>query len=241
MRLRRVRAKIRKSAYRTYVRTLRAMREEVLVLGDSHAKVFKDKILRRAFRHHVFNVVAVSGATVSGLENPNSKTQAWPKFERAVGGSTARTVVVLLGEVDTGFVIWYRAQKYGTGVDQDLARAVEKYQNMLHFLKADHTVICISAPLPTIGDDQDWGSVANARRSVRTTQSDRTRLTVEFNRRMRQFCAENSIAYVDLDQYSLGDDGLVDQRLLNRRITNHHYDRSEYARLIAGALAAHMG
>ena len=85
--------------------------EEILVIGDSHVDIFKHKDLRRQFNKLFFNVCSVGGATVSGLVNPNSTTQALPRFRKAIKSSKAKTTIVNLGEVDTGFVIWYRAQK----------------------------------------------------------------------------------------------------------------------------------
>ncbi|MGH9623736.1 MAG: hypothetical protein ACRD4G_05285 [Bryobacteraceae bacterium] len=80
--------------------------QEVLVLGDSHAAIFQTLRMRATFPTRFFNVVAVGGATMSGLENPNSKTHALTIFKRNIRRSKARTVITLLGEVDVGFVIW---------------------------------------------------------------------------------------------------------------------------------------
>jgi hypothetical protein len=44
-------------------------RHHVLVLGDSHAEVFESRVLAALPVH--FDVEAVNGATLSGLQNPN--------------------------------------------------------------------------------------------------------------------------------------------------------------------------
>jgi hypothetical protein len=85
---------------------------EILVLGDSYTAVFSHPLFKEKFPHCFFNVLTVIGAMASRLENPNSTTKAYPVFREAVRESTAKLVVVMLGEADTGFVIWYRAQKY---------------------------------------------------------------------------------------------------------------------------------
>ena len=115
--------KVRASLRRVLCGVQQVFLEEVLILGDSHAKVFRYPMLRFRLWQKYLNVVSVGAATASGLENPNSKTQAFQQFDRALGTTRAKKVVVMLGEVDTGFVIWYlRRQVRCAGrrrVDQD--------------------------------------------------------------------------------------------------------------------------
>jgi hypothetical protein len=204
----------------------------ILVLGDSHAAIFSDPALHAAFPLHSFEVVSVGGATASGLENPNSKTQALPIFRDAIKRSAAATVIVLLGEVDTGFVIWYRAEKHQTEVAEMLLDALTNYQKFLLSIQQERRVICLSAPLPTIRDDQEWGAVANARKDVQASQAARTRLTLQFNGRMKEFCASREIAHLHFDDESIGADGLVDTRLLNTNPLDHHYEPRAYLAML---------
>jgi hypothetical protein len=214
--------------------------KEILVLGDSHAAVFSDARLRAEFPLHSFNVVAVGGATASGLENPNSKTQSSPIFLEAVKKSAAATVLVLLGEVDTGFVIWYRAEKYKAEVSEMLLTALTSYQSFLTLLRDQRRVICLSAPLPTITDGQEWGAVANARRDVRASQLERTMLTIGFNESMRKFCESNGIEYLDFDDESIGKEGLVDSKLLNSNPLDHHYEPRAYLKMMIPKLRSRL-
>jgi len=211
--------------------------QDILVLGDSHAPVFNHPLFKERFPDLSFNVLTVIGATASGLENPNSKTQAYPIFREAVKQTAAKQIIVMLGEVDTGFVIWYRAQKYQESVSAMMYKAISSYANFLAELHESFDVICISAPLPTIQDGNDWGDIANARREVTATQADRTALTLEFNRTMQQFCLKNDIRYIMLDDLSLGDGGIVKAELLNSDHSNHHYAQDQYARLLVEGLS----
>jgi hypothetical protein len=219
---------------------LRRSHAEVLVLGDSHAAVFLDKAIRRRFPGYFFDVVSIDGATASGLNNPNSKTQALPIFTRSLARTRADTIVVLLGEVDAGFVIWHRAEKHGTDAGAMLEAAQANYQAFLRPIAGRFRLICVSAPLPTIPDGQAWGKVANARRSIRATQRERTALTLRFNERTRAFCAANGIDFLDLDAQSLGADGLVDARLLGSNPADHHYDQAAYAAMLMPKLATRL-
>jgi hypothetical protein len=210
--------------------------EEIIVLGDSHVNVFKAKTIISCFHSYFINVVCVSGATVSGLENPRSKTQALPIFMNRIKNSKAKTAIVMLGEVDTGFVIWYRADKYKTPVSEMLEKALINYQKLLTTLSRTFRVICISTPLPTIKDGLYWGEVANARKDIKATQLQRTRLTIQFNKRMQDFCKKNGISYLSFDEESIGEDGLVDSRLINSNSADHHYKRDVYAEMIINKL-----
>jgi len=209
---------------------------EVLVLGDSHTEVFKLARFKRCFRRHFFAVTTVGGATASGLENPNSKTQAYQLFRDAIRGSEARLAIIQLGEVDTGFVIWYRARKYNADVSEMAQRAVDTLTRFIREVAITHTPVVISAPLPTIGDAVEWGEVAKARSKVTATQRERTALTLEFNREIAAFCADNHYCYISLDEECLGEDGLVSREVINPDIRNHHYDQDIYAELLVRKL-----
>ncbi|MGZ8903912.1 MAG: SGNH/GDSL hydrolase family protein [Methylobacter sp.] len=210
--------------------------QEVLVLGDSHTPVFNHPLFKEKFPDLFLNVLTVIGATASGLENPNSKTRAYPIFREALKQTAAKQVIVMLGEVDTGFVIWYRAQKYQESVAAMMDKAIASYSCFLTELKMRFDVVCISTPLPTIQDGNDWGDIANARREVTASQVERTALTLEFNRIMQGFCQQNGIRYIMLDDLSLGDDGIVKTELLNSDSSNHHYDQDRYSRLLVEGL-----
>jgi hypothetical protein len=224
------------ACWRRKIRALFTGRRVVLVLGDSHAEIFDSPELRRELNGLDFELCTVRGATASGLDNPNSKTQAYTLFSRALSTSRADAVVVLLGEVDTGFVLWYRAQKYQEPVDETLSKAVKTYGDFLRALTARREVVCISAPLPTIPDGAAQGIVANLRSEIRATQRERTELTRRFNGEIAVVCEAAGIHHIDLDVASTGPDGLVDRRLLNTDPTNHHYAIAPYAAMLAGPL-----
>lgn len=116
-------------------------------------------------------------------------------------------------------------------------KAITSYSKFLTELSIGFEVVCISTPLPTIQDGNDWGDIANARREVTASQVERTALTLEFNRIMQQFCAQNDIRYLMLDTESLGEDGIVKTELLNNDRSNHHYDQDRYADLLIKGLA----
>ena len=205
---------------------------EILVLGDSHVFAFRRMPMLSGLPGEFFFVVPVEGATASGLDNPQSLTQAGAIFEQELAASTAAHAVLNLGEVDTGFVIWYRAQKYGAAVEDMLEQAVSRYQALIARVAQRMPVTLVSAPLPTIRDGQSWGKVANLRSSITATQRERTELTLRFNQRMQGWCQQQGHGYLSLDAASLGPDGCVSSLLLNVDPHDHHYDRKAYRALI---------
>tara|TARA_A100001015_G_scaffold275100_1_gene332085 strand:+ start:751 stop:1524 length:774 start_codon:yes stop_codon:yes gene_type:complete len=208
----------------------------ILVIGDSHASVFDQWCMRMRFPKTNFIMGNVQGATVSGLENPNSKTQAKQFFLKMLNEKKYTCVIIQIGEVDTGFVIWYRASKYVVDVQEMYDIAVLNYKKLIEEASLHGTVIVISTPLPTIADDNLWGEVANARKEVRTSQIERTKLTLDFNQEIREFCLNSQVTYISLDNESLGDNGVVKNELKNENSCDHHYSHEKYVNILAPKL-----
>ncbi|WP_052700759.1 SGNH/GDSL hydrolase family protein [Methylocucumis oryzae] len=181
-------------------------------------------------------MVSVEGATLSGLENPNSKTQAGPKFQHALSETKASLIVLCLGEVDAGFVIWYRAEKNNIHVEDAAQRAVENYCKLIESALQKNQVIVISTPLPTLRDDSTEGAIAKARAEIKATQQQRTALTSKFNSQIQQWCQAKGISYLNLDEFSKGSDGLVSNLLRHPNPRNHHYNPKQYCKLLANHL-----
>lgn len=214
---------------------------DVLVVGDSHIQVFEHPYFQEAFPWITFDVVWVGGATASGLENPNSKTRACHLLREPLQSNKKyNRVIVNLGEVDVGFVIWYRAQKYQADIEEMMDLALRNYQAYIQEASQVAPVIVISVPLPTIDDDNDWGEVANLRREVKASKWERTQLTLTFNRKMAAWCERNHVSFVDLDGCSLGEDGYVSPKLLNDDPRDHHYKQDIYAQLLTMHLRPYL-
>ncbi|MDP5130363.1 MAG: SGNH/GDSL hydrolase family protein [Paraglaciecola sp.] len=208
-------------------------KKKLLVIGDSHTAVFNSPQFTKFFRskYHIF-VETVGGATVSGLENPNSKTEALAKFRAAHQLIKPDTLLIQLGEVDTGFVIWYRAQKYQAAVCEMLAKSLSNYRALLTELQGLEQTLVLSAPLPTIKDDQDWGEIANLRKEITASQFERTALTLKFNTEMQKITEDLGLEYINLDAQSLANNGVVSTFLLSKDVNDHHYDTNNYLSLL---------
>jgi hypothetical protein len=216
----------------------RILIKKILVLGDSHSHVFNYLKIRNFLYAYRFNVFAVGGATASGLENPNTKTDSYKIYHQALQNESYHCVLTMLGEVDTGFVIWYRCQKKEISLEESIEKTINTYCNFLNKIQSSKVVI--SAPLPTIRDNQDWGEIANLRKEVIATQKERTELTLLFNSRMEKFCISNSIKYLNLDQFVLGHDGLIKGEYYSQDKNDHHYDMISFKKLLAEKLKKYL-
>ena len=215
----------------------RRARRHVLVLGDSHVRVFEHWQFLAAMPRTRFEIVYVPGATAIGLDNPNSRTRARDRFREALARGPWDRVLIDLGEVDTAAAIWRHHQQSGRRVDRLLDRAVETYTAFLADLCAQHRPIVLAATLPTLGevletDPEDL----RERLLVAASQRERTDLAIEFNRRIALWCAEHGVPHLDSGEAALGPDRLVRDAWKVRHRRDHHYAQFPFARWLVRAL-----
>ena len=214
--------------------------DKVICIGDSHTSVFDYINYNVWFSGFFFKTKIVHGATASGIQNPNSTTQARIQFDEFIDSISMKNnfLIIQLGEVDCGFVIWYRAQKLNISVEKQLDETVTNYQKFVLTIKEKvKNCIVMSAVLPTIQDGQDFGEVANKRKEVRATLKERTKLTRSFNQMMKDFCKKNNISFLDLDHHLIDmETGMVKKIFLNEDPLDHHLSEKIFAPLIVKEL-----
>ncbi|MGM7703728.1 hypothetical protein ACSVDE_18630 [Pseudalkalibacillus sp. Hm43] len=196
--------------------------------GDSHVLVFQYIKDHQFLKKTNISICHVGGATALGMVNPNSKTNALQTFNLSIHPLPRnRTLLFMLGEVDCGFVIWYRAQKYNLSVSSQLNETLTNYFSFLKSIQSlgfQHIVVATPPP-PTIKDHQSWGDVANLRKGISATQKQRTELTQQYNQILRKYCKNNSLKLLDTEQDFIdGATGLVDCKYLNKDPLDHHLD-----------------
>lgn len=219
----------------------RRARRRILVLGDSHVRVFEHWLFLLAMPRTRFDIVYVRGGTATGIANQRSKTQAGQRFEEALARGPWDLVLVDLGEVDAAFTLWSLARKRGQPIETLTDRAITNYVAFLDGVRRAHDLIVIAATLPTLADldgidDEDL----KQRARVPVDQRRRTDLTLEFNRRIAAWCAEHGVPHLDSTPDALGPNGLVDPRWTVRHRPDHHYARRPFARWLIRALRPHL-
>lgn len=210
----------------------------ILAIGDSHIRVFEHSYFGRFFPNIAFKIIYVPGATASGIRNVNSLTQAYSIFKAALEEGGYDEIFVTLGEVDAAYAIWKRAEVRGTEIAILLEDVVAKYEEFIHSLCNYAPTTVISAPLQTISDCRGCGDeTSKVRSSIDISIVERTRLTLDFNKKIKMFCAQQKIDYFDFDTIALGKEGMVRSWLVHPdNPCDHHYRRWVYAMLIIGKL-----
>ncbi len=209
--------------------------------GDSHVSIFRLMNSHPAIRGRKirFRCIPVSGATALGLANPNSKTNAFEIFRHWLVQIPAnRFIFFMMGEVDAGFVIWWRAQKHQLPISQMLEESVNNYFEFILNVHRSHPKLYVfSAPLPTLADGNNYGpKVRNYRKEVTANQKQRTELTLNFNKKIGVRLKNKGIDFIDLDSLSLDSKtGLVHKELVNSRAQDHHYEPAAFQKMILNA------
>lgn len=220
-----------KYVYQILINEINLMRGQKIVycLGDSHMTIFEKIEKSNNFKNTHFNVFAIGGATAMGMGNPLSKTKAYKRFRRFLKYMNRESNILIgLGEVDCGFVIWYRKDKYKTSVKKQLDYALKRYQGFLKEIQrlGYKNIIVLSAQPPTIMDGRDKGEVANLRVGVKAGLKKRSDLTAKFNKSMKKFCKSVNIKFLDLTSELVDSNGIVKKQFLNENIYNHHVNTS---------------
>lgn len=216
--------------------------KKILILGDSHARVYfgstnlrgnlkpEDYRMNCVQSDYHFDVHFVSGATAQGAVNPGSKTQALSIFKKTlstINPDDYDYIAIMLGEVDCGFVIWYRSEKYSISVDDQLNLTTK---NLFDFLDQEvaplfppNKIILLGSVLPTIKDNQNWGKIAHLRSSIKATQLERTNLTLRYNDILKQQSSILGFNYIDITGDTLNKNThLIDDNYLNSNKNDHH-------------------
>jgi hypothetical protein len=178
----------------------------ILVLGDSHSLVFRR--CNRVQKNVRFTLCVVNGATAQGVVNPNSKTDALNHFRETLKGVNPANfdyVMVNLGEVDCGFVMWFRANKHNISIDDQLSLSTT---NLFNFVREEllplfdaSKIIINGSVFPVIVDNNNRKFLCGARKAVTASIVERTDLTIRYNQILKTGAAENGYNYMDINKH----------------------------------------
>lgn len=203
----------------------------LIALGDSHLEALKFAADLGLLLSDSNEFCIVPGATAVGLRNPNSITDALNIFRRVVAKKNKSSYILMhLGEVDCGFVIWWRAKKYGESIEKQVNDSLMAYQGFIRELRSiGYEKICIAgASLPTIKDGMDFGDVANKRSEIHISIHERTQLTLAYNAALKDFAAHFSVFYFDISDAILNKmENTVCDFFRSSDPTDHHLDKAK--------------
>jgi hypothetical protein len=211
-------------------------KKRVLVIGDSHIRIFEHKFFKYFLSEYLFIVVYIPGATAYGIHNTKSKTNAYNKFIEALEKKDYDEIIVCLGEVDTSFSLWRLAFKRKEDINDILFTSIQRYKDFLQKLVKYAPVMVLSAPLSTIADTQKCDdSISGIRKQVDVSQSRRIKLTLKFNFQIKQFVyTQKDIKFIDFTPYVLDVKNMkVKFWILDKKnFCNHHYCHWLYTLLV---------
>ncbi|WP_454876735.1 hypothetical protein [Pseudomonas farris] len=205
--------------------------KKLLAIGDSHLDSLQAAADLGLLRSDESVFCIVPGATAVGLRNPNSITNAISLFRVAAQGrSKTHRVLIHLGEVDCGFVMWWRQAKYGEPIESQLHQSISAYKSfVIELLEMGYESICITgASLPTIRDGVDFGNVANKRSEISVSLKERTLLTQQYNSALLTIASEFGCSYFDLSEAFVDfRTGVVSDFFRHTDPCDHHLDPSK--------------
>ena len=211
----------------------------ILFFGDSHTKYYLKNGANKIQNDIKFDICYVGGATAQGAVNPNSKTKALSTYRETLERKKNNNYDyfgIMLGEVDCGFVIWYRAKKYNKTVQEQIMLAVN---NLEEFLKNDvekvfskDKIVVVGATLPTIKDNTDKKFLSGARSEVDANLQERIDCTLEYNNQLAIMVKKNNYLYFDITKETFDQENYcVFPQFLNKNQSDHHFDQKSVAPL----------
>ncbi len=205
------------------------------VIGDSHVLGFE--ALENHLSRYRIKVCSVSGATASGLQNPHSKTLAGPIIYEYVTSNVKHEDAVLLhlGEVDCGFLMWVRAEKNLISIEEQTELTLKNYCDLINAIASITKDVFILSILPqTIADGSKIENVANLRGHIKATQKQRTELSMLMNKRLEVFAEQKGVNFIDMDVDLIDEHtGIVKRSYLNEKVEDHHLSVTKLIPLLA--------
>lgn len=197
-------------------------------VGDSHVHTVQLAYKLKLFKGQPAKFLSIGGATASGLRmDKESKTGAFKTFTEAlVPHNPGYYPILQLGEIDCGFIIWYRAKKYDETPASQLVRSLDTYLQFIRLVRDagyGRDMLVTSAVLPTILDGQLEGEIAHARSEITATFRERTDLTLDYNAGLAERCAAEGVPFLDVTSRFLDPETrLIDDVYRHPNKLDHH-------------------
>jgi hypothetical protein len=177
------------------------MHSNFLLLGDNHIGYFARAMQIAGFLGWQYQVCEVGGATTVGMRNPNVAVNALGIYRSFLQDKSRQATIILqLGEVDCGFVMWYRSQRNNEPLVDQMRASSAAYLGFLHEIRymGFLDIVITGATLPSIQDGHDWGDSTDKRRDVTNTLLERTKLTIEYNKALQIHAKELGLRYLEV-------------------------------------------
>lgn len=205
----------------------------ILCVGDSHAEAFDNKYLKLENTKSYY--YSVNGATAVGILNPNSATDARKKILRYLKLVPQDINLVLsFGEVDCGFLIWYRKQNNNENVEMQFEKTFKNYSKFIVKISKNFKNLFIyNVPIPTLKEYDKKIYKWSLRKDINATLKQRTWLTTKFNKWLKNYCNINNYTFIELGNLVIDKNtGMVNKKFANKSLADHHYDYEELGPIV---------
>lgn len=210
-----------------------------IVLGDSHAEVFD--WINRQLGFEVFDVLKVPGATALGLLRPDSRTDALNKFRLKIqeSGSEISNLIIMVGEVDCGFLCWLLQKEKGLDPYETLEKSVNNLVNMVNGFVASgkvvpHKVVVFAVPTPPKLNYSNPKFLHGLRRNVQLNRDQISTAIKFYNKKLEEATVYSGYRYIDLYTSLLSDNDSDD--LVRSVEPSFDCDHHLYAPSLAGPI-----
>lgn len=198
----------------------------VLCVGDSHSEIFSYSKLNLEFHSTIFFSYAVNGATATGIRNPVSKTNARNKilfYLKMIPRSV--NIFTSFGEVDCGFLFWYKNQKYKLKLETQVEKAFGNYVKFINYVKkiGFNSIGIYNIPLPTLDYYNPVTYKWSLRKLVKVNIENRANVTSNFNKKLKLLCKDNGYKFIDTNKTIFNrNKRRVYEKYINKDMNDHH-------------------
>jgi len=214
---------------------------EVIVLGDSHSRIFS--YMNNKQKEYKFKIQMVNGASAYGSINQNSKTRAFNEYtdyleENKIKNKKNKKIIIMLGEVDCGYLIYVRSQRHSITIDEQINCCID---NLSKFIKNElvdkfkfhpSDIIICGSILPTIKDNTDKNFLNGSRKEVKESQQIRTEKTLLYNSLLKSEAEKNNYNYIDITEHIINKKtNIVKDFYLNSNKYDHHLNNKRTYKL----------
>ena len=164
--------------------------EKIIVIGDSHTEVFEGY----TGKDYIFEQVRCHGATARGAISPITKTDSLKVFRNGLSTKEANRVIIELGEVDCGYLLWMKNKETGEPLldlmNESIDRLIKFVEEEVYQYFEAKDVIMMSVIPPIVEDMTDKRFLQGQRGEVNPSLDERRSLTRTWNKRLAIECSK---------------------------------------------------
>jgi len=174
---------------------------KVLIQGDVHTINMRLAYERGLLpKEHTYEFTTLPGATTHPLDNPNGRRNTIKHFKGELSSIKPEVLITHVGETDCSFSIWYRHEKYGITIEDQVIESIKGYFDYLKDAEqiVDNIIVTSVTP-PTLPQGVTHPAL-KLRNEVMSPVSNRMALTAIYCEILYGHCVERGYTYVAANQ-----------------------------------------